>query len=197
VTTRIAEYKGLIVAYRAPVLDSGRAPIHFADVIRMRESNLRLEYKSGRSATADVSGLKSGVRAGGANTVGDHSGERRAGNIQAATSTSVESLEPEISKRVKFDLRASREWELSLGEEAGGETKHRSEPRDAYKCTDSSMPNRVVTRHTVPSAGADTGSISKTLLPPKQIPEGPADVHSKKTSARSGDSDIFVSYKWG
>ena len=50
VTTRIAEYKGLIVAYRAPVLDSGRtgreekSPIHVADVIRMRESNLRLEY---------------------------------------------------------------------------------------------------------------------------------------------------------
>ncbi len=157
---------------------------------------MRLEYKSGRSVTADVSGLKSGVRAGGTNTVGDHSGERRAGNIQAATSTSVESLEPEMAKRMKFDLRASREWELSEGEEVDG-TGHRSKPRDAYESTDSSLPNRVVTRHTVPSARADTESISENLLPPKQIPEGPADVRSKKASARSGESDIFVSYKWG
>ena len=46
VTTRVVEYKGLIVAYRAPVLNgrTGReekSPIHVADVIRMSQMNLR------------------------------------------------------------------------------------------------------------------------------------------------------------
>ena len=41
VTTRVSTYKGLIVAYRAPVLSTGHAgieeksPIHVADVVRM------------------------------------------------------------------------------------------------------------------------------------------------------------------
>ncbi len=42
ITTRIAEHNGMIVAYRAPVLLTGRAgreeksPIHVADVMKMR-----------------------------------------------------------------------------------------------------------------------------------------------------------------
>ncbi len=54
VTTRISNYKGLIVAYRAPILSSGEEgieekSIHFADVVRMMsETNLAVR-ESGRT----------------------------------------------------------------------------------------------------------------------------------------------------
>ena len=174
---------GLIVPYRAPVLDSGRAgreeksPIHVADVIRMRESNLRLDYKSGHSAQeAVVSGIKSGLSAG-AHTVGDRTVERRAGNIQAATSDSVESLEPDRAKRVKFVLRDSRGRELSEGEEVD-ESPNRNLPRETDELQNCSLPSRIVTRTYAPSARTGTDrSISENLLPsPKQIQEDTADV---------------------
>ena len=63
VTTRIAVHNSLIVAYRAPVLLNGRtgreekSPIHVADVIRMRELNLRLSKSDGdRSAKRKARG---------------------------------------------------------------------------------------------------------------------------------------------
>jgi hypothetical protein len=66
VTTRVVEYKGLIVAYRAPVLSNGRtgredkSPIHVADVMRMRESSLRLlKDSTGSHAGADTVGRSS------------------------------------------------------------------------------------------------------------------------------------------
>jgi len=61
-TTRVALYKGLIVAYRAPVNSKGKvgfeekAPIHIADVVRMYEmSTSRLnDEESERSAELEV-----------------------------------------------------------------------------------------------------------------------------------------------
>ena len=47
-TTRIAEYNGMIVTYRAPVLLTDRTgreekpPMYVADIIRMEELNIRL-----------------------------------------------------------------------------------------------------------------------------------------------------------
>ncbi len=49
VTTRLTEHNGMIVAYQAPVLLTGRTsreekfPIHVADVIRMKTLSIRLE----------------------------------------------------------------------------------------------------------------------------------------------------------
>ena len=73
VTTRVVESKGLIVAYRAPILD-GRAgreeksPIHVADVIRMSQSNLRPANRSVSSVATDSCGEKSVDRKVGAST---------------------------------------------------------------------------------------------------------------------------------
>ena len=58
VTTRVVESKGLIVAFRAPVLADGRtgreekSPIHVADVVRMSEADLKL-----RGAQSDSDGV--------------------------------------------------------------------------------------------------------------------------------------------
>ena len=57
-TTRVAVYKGLIVAYRAPVLSTGhvgieeKSPIHVADVVRMMsETNPAKRGSGGESAS--------------------------------------------------------------------------------------------------------------------------------------------------
>ena len=101
VTTRVVEYKGLIVAYRAPVLDgrTGReekSPIHVADVMRMRESN-RPESWSGRSTTVDSHGDKSV----------DH-------KVVATAGASSDGVERNTAgKRVKFNMRGGtpvKEW---------------------------------------------------------------------------------------
>ena len=60
ITTRVEVWKGLIVAYRAPVLADGKtgreekSPIHVADVIRM--SGLNSESFEKKTSRAEVSG---------------------------------------------------------------------------------------------------------------------------------------------
>ena len=62
------------------------------------------------------------------------------------------------------------------------------------------MPSRVVMRQEVPSARADTIR-RENLLPThmKETQEDTADISRQRASSRenNGDSDTFVSYKWG
>ena len=88
---------------RAPVLDgrTGReekSPIHVADVMRMKQSNLRPELEGSESSAAVVSR-------------GDKFVERKA--AAGTESNGVERLV--ASKRVKFNMRESAD--LSEGEE--------------------------------------------------------------------------------
>ena len=55
-----------------------------------------------------------------------------------------------------------------------------------------------MTRISAPSARTGTDrSISENSLPPKQIQEDTADVSRKGSSSHDGDTENFVSYKWG
>ena len=113
ITTRVEVGKGLVVAYRAPILADGRkgreekSPIHVADVIRMSglDSVSRGEVQAaksssrsgGRSDRADVPVV-------GVNTVG-HKEQYSDGRLESGVTTnSVEPLAKKYSKRVRFDL---------------------------------------------------------------------------------------------
>ena len=66
-TTRIVEFKGHIVAYRAPVLENDqlgleeKAPIHVADVVRMVEESC---FYQSQVATSSVTTLKNNYHGG-------------------------------------------------------------------------------------------------------------------------------------
>ena len=105
ITTRVSTYKGLIVAYRSPVLTSGRvgveekSPIHVADVVRMMsETNLgstesviqnlgSTESGSGRTRTANLGSTKSGRTSGDQARGSDMSESGRANSIQPQRDT--------------------------------------------------------------------------------------------------------------
>ena len=218
VTTRVVEYKGLIVAYRAPVLGNGRtgreekSPIHVADVMRMRESSLRLGDKSRSTAAVDFGGERArdrmavdfseAPRARSGESMADDSTEataiRRTGvermaekSEAMASSYVVPFGEP---KRTKFDLRESKR-DLSEGEEVVDRLKMN---RNRLKMN-RNLPSRVETEQIAPSARTDTDrSISENLLHlPQQTQEATADVSRQRASSRQGDTEIFVSHKWG
>jgi len=87
--------------------------------------------------------------------------------------------------------------DLSEGEEVSESNNSRILPRDVGTANGRNIPSRVVTRIAAPSAKADTFR-SENLLPPVQIQEeDPANVSRKIASSRDGDTEIFVSHKWG
>ena len=145
--------------------------------MRMRELSLRLS-KSG----------------------GDRPPERKArGRLAGATSDGVERFVED--NRAKFnlqeDVRVRVSDDSSEGEEEG-EMKNRSLPRDVSTSQKNhNMPSRVVTRQAVPSHEQTLGRRENLLLShPTQ--EDTANV-SRGSSSRSdtGDTETFVSYKWG
>ena len=103
VTTRVVESKGLIVAFRAPVLADGRtgreekSPIHVADVVRMSEANLKLRGAQSDSERVSEYNVDKAVKSNPVNL-------RREETVGAKGR--VESLERD--KRIKFVQRGEK-----------------------------------------------------------------------------------------
>ena len=182
ITTRVAEWKGLIVAYRAPVLIAGqigreeKSPIHVADVIRMSNQNsLSRGEVPARSEEDSPKKSSSRPRGGSGNrdestTVGvnteDHKDQEPRRKVGSGVeSVSVESLAKENSKRVRFDLREFGDGSNSQGgaaETVSADTSRRSseglrqESRSGRGSSDATIiPRRVEMQHQGDPLGAD------------------------------------------
>ena len=189
-TTRVEEYHGLIVAYRAPVLAGGRvgreekSPIHVADVIRMSqngpgespetESNSRLAGKS-RVGVVDLNGVRK-VHTGHDNpTSGVITVDP---NEVHAVHTGSDRIETSVVRnaRVRFDVQDSGEIREQVGgaegEPAGSD--RRVETRGIIPRT--KIPSRTVTRiqdGTPIEVVTDRHVGQNSLSPPERIQAAP------------------------
>ena len=210
VTTRVALYKGLIVAYRAPVNKTGRvgfeekSPIHIADVVRMCElSTSRLnDEESERSAEPAVRSIlkAAGHEAQQASTAGstkkvrfalqepDRDGHDRPRGVAS------ELKQPNSHKRASTMRSAHdtqpRSDELSARVSHRPETAHKTVPEVAlrHKSNDVTVSSRTVTRY--------------DATPPEVTLDSAVDQNQPKILERDSipvdaGYDTFVAHKWG
>lgn len=210
-TTRVTLYKGLIVAYRAPVNIHGRvgfeekSPIHIADVVRMYELSTSRLNDGESELSNDVRAVRSILKASGGHeaTMASRAGLKKKvrfalqepdrDGLDGPRREASELKQSKSSERVST-MRSAHDTE-PLHDDSSERVSHRSEsvhttvPETVlrHKSKDVTVSSRTVTRYDADPPEAITDSAVEQNQP---------NILERDSMPVDAGHDIFVAHKW-